>query len=264
MYRNLHQLLAIALSLGKFNTKASALSRTPVGLSVSLTQSLQKSLYRGLYRYGLCIQPSSGNQVVSHVQVSDHLTTGSSQLIPFRGSVRNVHLLPGESVNSTFSPENGRISDLLCRGRMLVLTNQRIIAFCQKASVKETALIPLEEIKIVTVNAGQRSKATLLQGSIMIVAAVMLYVLLAYWLTGRIDGPQIPVIRMDLVAFVVFLAVLTGVAMLAQGYFAKPDGEVTFQGDGVMFTFPFRGETSEEEMYDLVNKAFAARQQIVG
>jgi len=97
----------------------------------------------------------------------------------------------------------------------------------------------------------------------MVVAAVFFYVLLAYWLTGRIDGPTVPIIRMDLVAFVVFLAVLTGVAMLAQIYFAKPDGEVTFQGDGVKLTFPFRGETAEADIYQLVNTVFASRQTVV-
>ena len=100
------------------------------------------------------------------------------------------------------------------------------------------------------------------QGGTMIVAAVFFYVLLAYWLTGRIDGPTVPIIRMDMVAFVVFLVILTGVALLAQIYFAKPDGEVTFQGDGVKFTFPFRREADEDEMHILVNAAFAARQTV--
>jgi len=124
--------------------------------------------------------------------------------------------------------------------------------------------MPVEEVKAVSVNVGHRSKAALFQAGLMVVAAVFFYVLLAYWLTGRIDGPTVPIIRMDLVAFVVFLAVLTGVAMLAQIYFAKPDGEVTFQGDGVKLTFPFRGETAEGDMYQLVNTAFAARQAVVG
>ena len=96
----------------------------------------------------------------------------------------------------------------------------------------------------------------------MIVAAVFFYVLLAYWLTGRIHGPAVPIIRMDLVPFVVFLAILTGVVLLAQIYFAKPDGEVTFQGEGVKLTFPFRGEAAEDEMHILVNAAFAARQTV--
>jgi multisubunit Na+/H+ antiporter MnhB subunit len=147
---------------------------------------------------------------------------------------------------------------------MLVLTNRRIIAFGQTDGMRQTVLLPVEEVKAVAINVGHRSKGALFQGGLMVVAAVFLYVLLAYWLTGRIDGPTVPIIRMDLVAFVVFLAVLTGVAMLAQVYFAKPDGEVTFQGDGVKLTFPFRGDTAEADMYQVVNSAFASRQTIVG
>ena len=105
---------------------------------------------------------------------------------------------------------------------MLLLTNRRIIVFGQQSGVTETVLVPLEEVKAVAVKAGQRSKGTLFQGGMMIVAAVAFYVILAYWLTGRIDGPQVPIIRMDLVAFVAFLAVLTGVAVLSQMYFARP------------------------------------------
>ena len=97
----------------------------------------------------------------------------------------------------------------------------------------------------------------------MIVAAVFFYVLIAYWLAGRIDGPTVPIIRMDLVAFIVFLAVLSGVGLMAQMYFGKPDGEAAFQGDGVKVTFPFRGESAEKDIFMLVNAAFAARQTMV-
>jgi hypothetical protein len=139
-----------------------------------------------------------------------------------------------------------------------------VIAFGQSDGIRETVLIPVEEVKAVTVHAGRRSKGNLFQGGLMVVAAVFFYVLLAYWLTGRIDGPTVPIIRMDLVAFVVFLAILTGVGMMAQMYFAKPDGEVTFQGDGVKLVFPFRGDTAEDEIFQVVNAAFAARQSVVG
>ena len=123
--------------------------------------------------------------------------------------------------------------------------------------------MPVEEVKTVAVNVGARSKGTLLQGGLMVVAAVVFYVLIAYWLTGRIDGPTVPIIRMDLVAFIVFLAVLSGVGMMAQMYFGKPDGEAIFQGDGVKVTFPFRGESAEEDMFKLVNAAFSARRTMV-
>ena len=248
--------------LGKLKSKPRAAFRTPIGLSVNLTQTLQRNLYLGLNQY------SSRAQLVSTLRDNDivrahffDLARNSSSLSCF--CVRNVRMLPGEFISHAFSSEDGLIPKPLTQGRMLLLTNQRIIAYRKKAGIRETVIVPLEEIQVVTVNAGQRSKGTLFQGGMMIVSAAFFYVILAYWLTGRIDGPQVPIIRMDLVAFITFLAVLIGVTVLAQMYFAKPDGEVMFQGDGVKFTFPFKGKKSEDDMYVLVNSAFAGRHEIV-
>ena len=238
---------------------------TPVALSRSLNQSLRKGLYAGLYQGATAApQEVAGRPAsVRRPSLGDVGAPASGTLLS-GVVIRKVGLLSGESVSHTFCPEEGLVPHPLEKGRMLVLTNQRIMAFGRNDGMRETVLMPVEEVKAVAVHAGQRSKGTLIQGGLMIVAAVFFYVLLAYWLTGRIDGPTVPIIRMDLVAFVVFLAILTGVAMLAQVYFGKPDGEVTFQGDGVKVTFPFKGETAEDEIYLLVNAAFAARQSIMG
>lgn len=250
---------------GKPKSKSNTSYRKPIGLSVNLTQTLRKSLYLGLDQYSSYAQLVSTSR--DHDIARDHLLS-PPRITPSLSSlscvsVRNVRMLPGELIGHIFSSENGLIPKPLSQGRMLLLTNQRVIGFGKSAGVRETFIIPLEEIKAVVVNAGQRSKGTLFQGSMMIVSAALFYVILAYWLTGRIDGPQVPIIRMDLVAFIIFLAVLIGVTVLAQMYFTKPDGEVLFQGDGVKFIFPFKGETSNDEMCILINSAFDGRHEIV-
>ncbi|MCH7737082.1 MAG: hypothetical protein IH872_06740 [Chloroflexi bacterium] len=238
---------------------------TPVALSRSLNQNLQQGLYSGLFQgFTTPAKAGAGHRASLQSPLPGTVETPGPEK-PLSGiTIRKVGLLSGESVSHTFCPEEGLVATPPEAGRMLLLTNQRVIAFGQSDGMRQTVLMPLEEVKAVAVNVGHRSKGTLFQGGLMVVAAVFFYVLLAYWLTGRIDGPTVPIIRMDLVAFVVFLAVLTGVALLAQVYFAKPDGEVTFQGDGVKLTFPFRGETAEDEIYQVVNAAFAARQTVVG
>ena len=236
----------------------------PVSLTRSLIQGLTQGLFSGLYQG---VTPPSAEGLSRQAVVrspSSGLSAAPSSELPDSGVViRKVSLLAGESIRHTFVPEQGLVPGLTVEGRMLVLTNQRIMAFGQRDGLRETVLMPLEEVKAVAVVAGRRGKGTLFQGGLMVVAAVFFYVLLAYWLTGRIDGPTVPIIRMDLVAFVVFLAVLTSVAMMAQVYFGKPDGEVTFQGDGVKLTFPFRGEPAENDMHAVVNASFAARQFVV-
>lgn len=236
----------------------------PAGLSRSLVRSLKQGLVSDLFQ-GVTAQAHEnvGPSAPVQLRLSDDAETPASAEILSGRTIRRVTLLLGESVSHTFCPEEGLVVTPPEEGRMLLLTNRRIIAFGQSGGMRQTVLMPVEEVKAVSVNVGHRSKGALFQGGLMVVAAVFFYVLLAYWLTGRIDGPTVPIIRMDLVAFVVFLAVLTGVAMLAQIYFAKPDGEVTFQGDGVKLTFPFRGETAEADIYQLVNTVFASRQTVV-
>lgn len=233
---------------------------TPVSLSRGLTQSLGHGIYQGLFQGFTARVPSAVD-----AREIEHVRLPGEDLAPsIVETVRRVSLLSGETVTHTFCPQKGLVPQPVEQGRMLVLTNLRIFAFGQGDGMRETVLMPVEEIKAVAVNAGRRSNGMLLQGGLMVLAGVFFYVLLAYWLTGRVNGPTIPFIRMDLVAFLVFLAVLSGVGMIAQFYFSTPDGEVTFQGAGMKVTFPFKGETDENHIYQVVNATFAARQKIVG
>lgn len=233
---------------------------TPVGLSRGLHKDLRQELYKDLHR---SFKPKADDVIAVPKTVVGRLP--GSALTPAPGaSIRRVALLSGETVTHSFSTDKGLVAHPEEQGRMLVLTNLRVIVFGQKDGMRETAFMPVDAVKAVAVNSGRRGMGSMFQGALMVVAGVFFYVLLAYWLTGRVDGPTVPIIRMDLVAFLIFLAVLSGVGIIAQYYFSKPDGEVTFQGDGVKVTFPFKGETAEDQIYQVVNAAFAARQSIVG
>ena len=238
------------------------------GLTKNLTQNLQRDLYSGLFdgfvntSHVTPLPSTTAERSLSSdtVAAPTYATDATVSVEPY---VRNVALLPGESTSLHFTPDEGLVLAPLEIDRLLVLTNQRLIAFEQNEGMSETVIIPVEEVKGVEVKRGARSKGTMLQGALIMVGAVTFYVLTSYWLTGKIDGPTVPIIRMDLVALIVFLAVLFGVGMTAQIYFGKPDDEVTFQGDGVSLTFRFKGESSKEDVFELVNTAFAARQTMV-
>ena len=238
------------------------------GLTKNLTQNLQRDLYSGLFdgfvntSHVTPLPSTTAERSLSSDTVADptYATDATVSVEPY---VRNVALLPGESTSLHFTPDEGLVLAPLEIDRLLVLTNQRLIAFEQNEGMSETVIIPVEEVKGVEVKRGARSKGTMLQGALIMVGAVTFYVLTSYWITGKIDGPTVPIIRMDLVALIVFLAVLFGVGMTAQIYFGKPDDEVTFQGDGVSLTFRFKGESSKEDVFEMVNTAFAARQTMV-
>jgi len=174
--------------------------------------------------------------------------------------IRGVALLAGEMPVHVFSVTDGLISEPPVTGQVLVVTNERVIAFCQAEGKQETYLVPLNEVKHVVVKAGSRSVSMLLQGSLMVVAGIFIYMVLGYWLTNQIEGPTIPVLHMDVAPFIALIIVLAGLTMIAQVYFTKPDGTVTVQGDGLQFTFQFQGDTAQREIFDVVNTAFATRQ----
>ena len=238
------------------------------GLTKNLTQNLQRDLYSGLFdgfvntSHVTPLPSTTAERSLSSDTVAAP-TYATDATVSVEPSVRNVALLPGESTSLHFTPDEGLVLAPLEIDRLLVLTNQRLIAFEQNEGMSETVIIPVEEVKGVEVKRGARSKGTMLQGALIMVGAVTFYVLTSYWLTGKIDGPTVPIIRMDLVSLILFLAVLFGVGMMAQIYFGKPDDEVTFQGDGVSLTFRFKGESSKEDVFEVVNTAFAARQTMV-
>jgi hypothetical protein len=174
--------------------------------------------------------------------------------------IRGVELLADESPAHFFSAADGLTSEPPPTGQVLIVTNQRVIAFCQADGKQETYLVPMNEVKHVVVKAGSRSASMLLQGSLMVIAGIFIYLVLGYWLTNQIEGPTIPVLHMDVAPFIALIIVLTGLTMIAQVYFTKPDGTVTIQGDGLQFTFPFRGDAAQREIFDVVNTTFAMRQ----
>lgn len=243
-------------------TKGQAVTRPgkPVGLSQSLHQVLKQGLYKGLFQgFQTRDHDAAGAPEEAHVNPPSESETPSSVT-----RIRKVSLLSGETVTHTFCPEKGLTPHPQEQGRMLVLTNQRVIAFGHRDGMNETVLMPVEEVKAVAVNAGRRSKTMVFQGGLIVLSGIVIYVLLAYWLTGRVDGPTIPVIRMDLVAFLVFMTIVSSVGVMSQFYFSKTDGEATFQGDGVKLTFSFSGETAEDHIFQVVNATFAARQAVMG
>ena len=89
--------------------------------------------------------------------------------------------------------------------------------------------------------------------------AILVYLAIAYWITGRVEGPSIPVINMDVVPFLILVIVVIGVGMVAWHYFASEDGSVTFQGSNWNFDFPYSGKQAGRDLQQVVNSVFAVR-----
>ena len=173
--------------------------------------------------------------------------------------IRDVALLPGEKVNHLFCPAQGLTPEPPSKGQVLVATNQRILAFSLDEAKGDAFIVPLEDLRAVSLKAGVRSLGALLQGALFIVGAMFIYLVLAYWLTGRFQGPHVPVINMDAGALVVLAAAVFGVVYIGRHYFAKEAGVATFQGANWTFSFPYVGEIPAQQIYQVVNSVFADR-----
>ncbi|MDA1219938.1 MAG: hypothetical protein O2909_10905 [Chloroflexi bacterium] len=173
--------------------------------------------------------------------------------------VREVGLLSGEKVVCLFAPETGIVPEPTTEGRLLVTTNRRIISFEEGQSAQDTMLIPIEDMKAVSVRNGSRNSLSWTQALLMIAGGLVIYLVVSYWLTTRFDGPSIPLINIDLAPLVVLLALLTGAWIAWQHYFASEGGSIRFQGSDWSFSLPYPGETAGEEVYQLINLMFSAR-----
>ena len=175
--------------------------------------------------------------------------------------IRNLPLLPDERALCSFTPDAGIIGEPVASGRLLVATDQRLMSFSGGESGAGTFVAPIEEFRGVSIDPGAGSGVTLVQGIITIAVGLLVYVVLAYWLTGQIQGPLVPFINIDLGPLVVLLAVLGGVWLAARQYFARDHGTITFQGPNWVLALPFRKRVQEPDIFRVVNAVFEARER---
>jgi hypothetical protein len=174
-------------------------------------------------------------------------------------NVRNVGLLTGERVIHIFAPQDGTIPEPTSSGRLLVATSHRIISFTDEPNNREILVAPIEELNGVMVKSRARSSISLLQGLLFIISGLLIYFVLAFWVTGRFDGPPVPVINIDLGPLIILLGVLGGGWVLGRHYLARESGAIIFQGSNWTFTFPFSGEKASADVHELVRRVFTAR-----
>ena len=177
--------------------------------------------------------------------------------------IRGVPLLPQERVNHLFTPADGISKEPSDTGRLLVITNQRIISFSHGQKGDETVLVPLEELNGVVVKPDSRSSGSLLQGLMLIGAGVLIYLIGGYWLTGRLDGPNIPIINQDVWTLALLGALIWGGWLIGQHYFTKEPAQVTFQGGNWAFSFPYTGDKPTAEVHQVIRTAFVARTALI-
>ncbi len=189
---------------------------------------------------------------------------GDLQDVSYLTHIRDVALMPGERVTHVFSPSAGLRDEPPVEGHLLITTDQRILAFSQEDGKAQTHIVPVEELAGVLVRSGARGFGSLIQGLVVVAGGLVIYLVVAYWLTGHIDGPSVPLIGMDVGPLLLLLAVIAGVVLVGRYYFVKDTGSVVFQGHNWLFAFPYHSDRSKLQVYQLVNTAFIARRSLNG
>ena len=177
--------------------------------------------------------------------------------------IRGVPLLPQEWVNHSFTPANGISLEPSATGRLLVTTNQRIISFSQGQKGDETVLVPVDELNGVVMKSEASSSGSLLQGLLLLVAGALIYLISGYWLADRLEGPNIPIINLDIWPLVIMAVLIWGGWLIWHHYFTRELGQVTFQGGNWAFSFPYTGEKPAAEVHQVIQTAFISRTALV-
>lgn len=192
------------------------------------------------------------------------MLTDMSTQTSYLTRIRDVKLLPQEKVTHVFSPENGLVEEPWGTGELLVTTSQRVLSFSQDQNGNETFLVPVEDIKGITVKTSGKSSGSMLQAALLFGGAIVVYGVLAYWVVGRWPGPNIPLLNISASSLFILASILVFGWMALKHYFTSGNGSVTFQGSNWSFTFTFSGAKPAEDVYQVVNTTFATRRSSNG
>ena len=165
----------------------------------------------------------------------------------FIKQIRKVPLLPNEAINCIVSARNGVIREPENTGRLLVTTNQRIMLFSHGSRERTTILLPIEKLTGQTLTEKDDSPVSLFQGLLVLTAGVLIYLFCGYWLSDHLNGPNIPLINMDLWASILLASLITGGWLIWRYYFSKEGFQITFKGSGWSYDFEYLGPESHLE-----------------
>ena len=174
--------------------------------------------------------------------------------------IRGVPLLTEERVAKVFSLQEGLLDEPTSAGRLLVATNHRILFFRNERGYDQVSLLPVEELKGVVVDSRRTGSFAWLKGILTLVAALLLYLVVAYWLAGRVDGPGVPWLQMDLAPFIILAAALVASWLFWRHDVRRPGGRVTLQGANWGLSFAYLGAERIPEVNDVVETLFLCRQ----
>ena len=165
--------------------------------------------------------------------------------------IREVHLLEDERVVGLLDGSSGLVEVPTLQGSLLALTDKRVISLIQAEDRRETHVASIKMVQGVSIRAHQRPQKPLIQGVVLILVGILVYLLVGTFSTG------IPVnAGITIGALLGGAVALLGLIFIAKYLFWEKGGELIFQTGGLQLTFLYNSEITALAVPQLLRRFF--------
>ena len=162
-------------------------------------------------------------------------------------ALRKISLMEEERIEQLFSPSDGLVTSTPLSGPLLALTNLRVVVFSEGQGTRETTIVPLEELRGVSVRSQGRNPKNLLQGAGLVLVSIISYFIVGLWVVD--EGLTVPLVVAISIAFIGFL-------FLTHFIFWEEEGNIVFQGGRYNWelAFPYTSIKGSEDIYRVADR----------
>ena len=162
-----------------------------------------------------------------------------------------MRLLRGERVVGLLDGSSGLVEVPTLYGPLLALTDRRVISLIEAEDRRETHVASIEKVQGVSTRAYQRPQKPLIQGVVLILAGILVYLLVGTFSTG------IPVnAGITIGALLGGAVALLGLIYIARFLLWMKGGELIFQTGGLELTFLYNSERAALAIQQLLPRFF--------
>ena len=171
----------------------------------------------------------------------------------FLKKVRKIAILHDEDIILSFSSQQGLVSEPTSNGELLIVTSERALSFTDDRGNRAGQVIRLEDVDEIIVTNVKKNYWNLYQAIFMTISGLFIYLCLAYWITGKWNGPTVPIINIDAGPLILLIAILVCFWLISQHYYRQKNASITLRGRSWSITTSAGGPKSESDLYELAN-----------
>ena len=169
-----------------------------------------------------------------------------------------MHLLEGETVVGLLDGSKGLVEAPTRRGALLALTERRVLTLLDDEDRQETHMASIDKIQGVSMRSNRRSLKPLLQGVLLILAGIIVYLVVGTFSTG------IPVnAGITIGALLGGAVALMGLLFVLRYLFWEQGGELVFQTGGLELVFPYRSQKTIVPVHELLRRFFQLQSEMI-